>query len=777
VALGNLLPASPKINPRLLTDRWPASWCGHPGAPRRAPGVFLFRKTLALSTVPSTFLCHVSADTRYRLFVNSVPVAWGPARGDLGHWRFETVDLAPHLRAGKNVLGATVLFYGELMPWAQIGHEAAFLLQGDGDAEQIANTPDGWKVTRDDAYTLFREENVIPESRVLGAFERMDLARHPWAWEVYGFDDHSWADAVRIAGAAPRGMQDADSPWWLVPRPIPQMEETPRPFGRVVRAEGMDAPAAEGFTVPARSRATLLFDHGAETTAFPEVVVASGSAGTTLSLAYAEALVDAQGRKGDRNEVAGRRLRGYRDEWTLDGGEPRFLRPLYWRTFRYAELRVETGDAPVTISGLRAVFTGYPFAEKARFDAPEMPDAKALWDVGWRTARLCAHETYMDCPYYEQLQYAGDTRIQCLVTLYASGDARLFRNALAQLDDSRIADGLTQSRYPSSRPQIIPPFSLWWVGMLHDYWRHVPDPDFVRGLLPGVRAVLDWFRARLRPDGLLGELPWWNFADWAEGWDYGVPPGGRSGGSSILSLQYVLALNEAADLEDALGRKDEAGRLRRDARHTADAVRRHCLDEAAARVADTAERASFSQHAAALAVLAGAVPAGRQKAVVERLLSDASLTQATFYFRFYLNRALVKAGLGDRYLDTLGPWREMRARGLTTWAETPEPTRSDCHAWSAAPNYEFLATVLGVTPDAPGFARVRVAPHAGALAHVAGAVPHPGGGEVAVTLDRKGDGSWAADVSLPDGVTGTFTWQGTKADLRPGKQRLSGRRA
>ncbi|WP_372490084.1 hypothetical protein [Chitinophaga sedimenti] len=32
--------------------------------------------------------------------------------------------------------------------------------------------------------------------------------------------------------------------------------------------------------------------------------------------------------------------------------------------------------------------------------------------MGWRTSRLCAYETYMDCPYYEQLQYIGDTRIR-----------------------------------------------------------------------------------------------------------------------------------------------------------------------------------------------------------------------------------------------------------------------------------------------------------------------------------------------------------------------------
>jgi len=61
--------------------------------------------------------------------------------------------------------------------------------------------------------------------------------------------------------------------------------------------------------------------------------------------------------------------------------------------------------------------------------------------VGWRTARLCAHETYMDCPYYEQLQYVGDTRVQCLVSLFDSGDARLMRNAIEQSSERIVEYG------------------------------------------------------------------------------------------------------------------------------------------------------------------------------------------------------------------------------------------------------------------------------------------------------------------------------------------------
>ena len=99
----------------------------------------------------------------------------------------------------------------------------------------------------------------------------------------------------------------------------------------------------------------------------------------------------------------------------------------------------------------------------------------------------------MDCPYYEQLQYFGDTRIQALVTMYNSSDDRLVRSAIIQGDRSRIAEGITMSRYPTASTQIIPPFSLWWIGMVNDYWMYRGDEDFVKTMLPGTREVLTFF--------------------------------------------------------------------------------------------------------------------------------------------------------------------------------------------------------------------------------------------------------------------------------------------
>jgi hypothetical protein len=130
-----------------------------------------------------------------------------------------------------------------------------------------------------------------------------------------------------------------------------------------------------------------------------------------------------------------------------------------------------------------------------------------------------------------------------------------------------------------------------------------------------------------------------------------------------------------------------------------------------------------------------------------------------------------KAGVGDRYLDMLGPWRTMLDRGLTTWAETADPARSDCHAWGASPNYELFRTVLGIDSAAPGFARVAIRPFLGKLTHVSGAIPHPKG-EIAVTLTLD-NGKLEAGVTLPAGVTGQFEWRGQTRDLHPGENHLT----
>ena len=139
------------------------------------------------------------------------------------------------------------------------------------------------------------------------------------------------------------------------------------------------------------------------------------------------------------------------------------------------------------------------------------------------------------------------------------------------------------------------------------------------------------------------------------------------------------------------------------------------------------------------------------------------MTKATYYFRFYLARALEHAGMGDQYLNLLKPWRDMAALGLTTWAEQPEPTRSDSHAWSAHPNFDFLTIVAGIRPKAPGFSAVSIEPHLGVLRNVVSAVPTPKGMVEVNYVSR--DSGVRAEINLPSECVGGIGLEGK--DLWP----------
>jgi alpha-L-rhamnosidase len=771
--------ASPRAQPR----RTPAQWITSPGALPRDLTMLHFRKELELEKVPEHFLVDVSADNRFLFEVNQERIGSGPARGDLAHWRYEVYDLASHLHAGKNVLAATVWNLGTLAPVAQISNRTGFLLRGEGEIEQSANTNDSWWSEEESGF----QAAAVSMRELRGYYaadpiEKIDARLFDWTWDAATSASTRWKKAESIGPAAERGMGDTPNNWQLVRDPLPAMEWREMPGGRVVRSSGIatnggfpDGPVE----IAANQKVSILLDNGELTTAFPELAV-SGGKDASIRVTYAEALKDAKGEKGNRSEIAGKKITGVYDEYVADGSANRALKSLVWRTWRYLQIDIETHDEALQLRHLRSWFTAFPFQQRASFQSND-PALSSIWDVGWRTARLDAHETYMDTPYWEQLQYIGDTRIQALVSYAVAGDDKLARQAVEAFDDSRIPDGITLSRYPTNHFQAIPTFSPLWVGMLHDFAMYRSDPEFVREHLIGTRAVLDWYVLHQNANGLIGRLPWWNFIDWANGFQGGDPPLDEYGNSAVITLHFVMALREAAELESLYGDKERVERYVEAAARAVEGVQKLCWNKDFGLFADTPEQKKYSQHTNVMAVLLDVVPKEQQREVMTKVLSvsDAGfkadgnvppMEKASYYYRFYLARALEHARMGDRYLELLNPWREMLALGLTTWAETPEPTRSDSHAWSAHPNYDLLTIVAGIRPAAPGFEKVVIEPHLGKLQNVTASFPWKVGEiQVDYKLER---GTWTIHVNLPAGLPGELIWQGKQYTLHSGAQTL-----
>jgi hypothetical protein len=781
--------AQTQAQPDPPNREWQASWATHPTAPLREPLVLHFRRALTLAAVPASYPVRVSADNRFILYVNGHRVGDGPARGDLAHWRYRRFDLAPLLQPGKNLITATVWNFGVYAPLAQISDRTAFLLESEATGANSISTPEGWLVEVEPGQRpLPRVANGFWEYMAAGTGEEIDAVRYDWEWNSLSAVGPAWVAAASpiresiypTANKAHSADVIGDNAWALVPDALPAMEYAPLNPGEIVRLDNIAAeqPSLTHFPgtpagLPPGVHVHILLDRKTLTTAYPRLTV-SGGKGTKIRLTYAEALYDKDQHKGDRDAIEDRKALGLTDSFLPDGGEHRVFEPLWWRTWRYLDIDIETGSEPLTLESLTASFTAYPFQERASFHSSDA-ELDKINEISWRTARLDAHETYMDTPYYEQFQYVGDTRIQALISYAVAGDDRLARQAIAAFDQSRTADGLTMSRYPSSLPQIIPTFSLLWIGMVHDYWQYRPDPEPARAALPGTRTVLAWFATHEQPDGLLEKLPWWSFIDWVSEHQE-IPTYDAKGESCVTTLEYLGALGEAADLEKSLGDPLLADRYQARAAHVRAGLFNKCWNAQRGLIADNPDQKVFSQQANILAVLYDVVPKERQQEVLRRLLTiDPGTTRdgilsASYYFRFYLARALDHAGLADEYLRSIDPWRKLLPLHFSTWPEVPGNTRSDSHAWSAHPIYDLLTLVAGIEPATPGFATVRIAPHLGSLAALKAVFPHPEG-LIEVAYQRQGAGV-NATITLPGKLTGVFIFNGQSWPLTPGLNRI-----
>ena len=767
------------------------AWISLP-SPNATPEVTAYRLRFSLAEV-ETLRVHVSADERYQLFVDGLRAGWGPERGSDRAWFYETYDLP--LDAGEHVFVAIVWRLGPIGPLAQVGLVGGFLLEAEPPHAGLVSTrAAAWEAKRLGGLTF-----SLPMLPTNGAWfvepvQTTDGAAYPWGVETGDGEGWEKTMARREDFTALFGIQ---APHCLVPALLPGQISAVRRAGAVRYAAPGDwtdpgivfvtpgknrAAEAQAWqamldgrapvSVPPFSRRQVVLDLEQYCCAYPQITL-SGGRGATLTAGWAEALhLDPQGwDKGQRDGVEGRSFIALcRDHFLPDGGAQRHFETLWWRAGRYVLLLVETAGEALTVESILLEETRYPLEMESRFTCSD-PRLGSVIPVALRSLQMCAHETYMDCPYYEQMMYVGDTRLEALTTYALCSDDRLPRKAITLFNLSRLPDGMVQARYPGRDVQVIPPFALGWVGLLSDFalWRD--DRAFVARMLPGMRAVLDGFLALLNPDGLLSAPDGWNFSDWIATWPLGVPPDAFEGGASgLLNWHLVYTLGLAARLEGWFGDAQLARRFELKQKTLAAQAAAAFWDEGRGLFADNQAHTLFSEHTQCLALLSGALEDRQIERTGQNLVSDPNLTRTTIYFTHYLFETYYRLGQGAPTFDRLKLWFDLSAQGFKTTPESPEPTRSDCHGWGAHVLYHYFASVSGIRPAAFGFRRVEIAPMLGPLRALSASMVHPRG---KIELDLKLQaGRLIGAVSLPEGLEGSFRFAGNAIDLVPGPQAI-----
>jgi len=772
-------------------------WSATPRLPDETNRFMQFRFCLDLHDPVGNAPVLVTADGLYQLLVNGVRVGHGPARAPSAQGLLDPYDLAPWLKPGRNVIAAIAHSYGRNTAWYELpGWDPArafgcggFFLQGEALAATGSTLLDSGARWRCRTAAAWRRD--VP-SNSLGFSEWFDARKDGDAWLDADYDDSSWdfAEALRVSGRNYTG--DVVPYQFLSLRDIPAQQRGPRILARPI-AWFETPPSEETADLAARmhGEALLPLDR-CSVDATTERIATVGERSVSVVYDFGEVVTGHIG--FDLEGPAGASVDFYPGEKLLPDGRvlicdgiPGLDQPIAhryvlragaqswerfeWNGLRYLQATYRNCSEPLEVRGVFVNQTHYPVEERGQLECSD-PVLNRIWAAGARTLKLCMHDAFVDGPSREQRQWM-DAYLDVRINYVAFGDTQLAARMIRQLAASQRPEGLTTMAAPGDFALAcftnIPDFCLYWILAIGDYLRFADDPSLADDIYPNVARALQWFERYLNEDNLLTDVPLWVFVEWAET--------DKKGQVTALNAQYVAALRAAARLAQAVSHERAAEKYLLLAERVAAAINSLLWDEARGVYADARRHACLSrrisQQSNAAAIAWEIAPRERWSRMFATILDEKRLVlthglgregqvtpfdeesqvvMAQPFYSHFLHRALRMDGRVGTLIDNIRRrWSALLADGESTFRETwqLEPITSKCHAWSATPTFDLSTDLLGVSPIADGFRRLRIAPQTADLQWARGRYPTPHG-EVGVEWRNDAGGLHLNIVVPPD---------------------------
>jgi alpha-L-rhamnosidase len=736
------------------------------------------RRTMDLEAVPKTAMINVTADSNYRLFVNGVHVHRGPARGFQKSWPYDTIDIAPYLKKGRNIIAALVHCLG-------IGtfgyyHEgnAGFLLWGKIGTEDIVSDT-SWKVRAAPGFV----RTMTRVSLELNFQEVFDGRLDDDKWLQPEFDDKTWKTPFcRSIGCMP----------WpsLEQRGIPSLKEEVMVPQRIVSESSGNC--LDGHEVPSNITKTYLNEKKQWTKTKLRLSFGKGKASFQVPptgkgrfkaycIDYGKEVVgslalDISGSAG--SEIVDTLVCEYMEKKVpifqpiTEGSRPCFGNRLYLgkgRTVheqfdhwgqRYLVIVVRDSEAPLEIE-LQLNWVGYPLDIKGQFHCSDRR-LERIYEMCVWSQQCCMLDAYVDCPWREQAQWWGDARVQGRNTFYLSADTRLFKRGIIQLGTQESNNGLTYGVAPTvSHRCILPDFSLVWLLTHWDYYWQTGDLSLFKQYRERIHRLLEYFKQVTARNGLIPyDNRYWLFLDWHPIFKEGVP--------AVYNLLYLWALRKVSDMFGLIGDRKYQREYKQRAKALEAAIDKGLWNKKAHIFYggcdwDNKPVEKGAIHSLALGILLDLYPEHHEEWVKRHLVPmvkgkySAAIVPSP-YFMYYIFEALKKTHREEEILDCIRRWwGSMLDRGFTTTEEiwNGKPGKDSlCHAWSAHPIVHFSDILLGIWQEAPGWKKVRFSPIFTKLRSVQGKVAVPQGTiDVGWSRDRN---QVKVSLSLPKGITASI---------------------
>lgn len=732
---------------------WTSDW---QESDKQSPKLVLFRKKISLTTAAIRSKINITADSRYKLYINGKMVDVGPLKGNKKKWYYDTHDVTSFLHIGDNTIAVSVLRYPTLHFKGNYGVERTALpgLYVTGsittqDQQITISTDETWACFVDRGFKIVSEADDFAPLQIYEDYHASAALKN---WKTS--QDHAlWHSAIMYSKAnVPNILQ----PEHLVSRTVPFMTRKLKRFSSVKQLVKSKYSKQDweqllednrSLNIPANQTEIVEISAGAEETGYLHLAV-SGGKNATIKIVQSEAYVKPETEvvngltihvKDDREDAENGQLVGFHDTYKVAGDGtfdyPEVYSPFWLRTFRFIRLEITTADEPIQITQFDYEYTAYPLHVTTKVETSDS-SLSDIWKLSERTLRLCMHETYEDCPYYEQQQYAADTRTQILYTYAIAADDRLARKAINDFQCSQFPDGVINASSPNFEENIIPTFSISYIYMVYDHMMYFDDLDLLNDNMPTIDRILSYFDRNLTAEGYVDNLGglnqvsrYWSFIDWTTQWNKtsGVPTAVKQGPITMESLWYLYGLQAAVKIAEHLKRTDLVENYHNRIQTLANAIKNNCIGKNGM-LQDGPGVEEYSQHAQVFGILTGILSKEQGRINLSKTIQHRSeYAQCSVALAFYLFAAMKTVGLyafSDQYWDI---WRRMLKKNCTTSVEAEAGERSECHAWGALALYELPSTILGVTPASPGYRKANIDPTVGYLHSASGTVLTPRG--------------------------------------------------
>ncbi len=659
-------------------------------------------KKVTLDKIPKKLTAHISADSKYWLYINGETVVFegnvkrGPQKNS-GY--YDSVDIAPYLREGENSICALVWYWDDETSYSYCGSgQGGFLFEAVGEGVTLTSDS-SWKVKRNSAYVnseLYPPNYRLPEYSIY-----FDAREDMSDWLREDYDVSTWENAVEYAVGG-EGVYGK-----LYPRGIPFLKD----YGLKAYENLADY---ENYTVNKLlgEKITVDIPYNAQLTPYLKVVA---PAGKKIRITTENTLIGAVS-----------------TTYITKEGEQEF-EALGWFNGEHITYKIPKG---VTVVSLMYRETGYDSSFSGDFKCDD-EFLNSLWQKSLRTLYVTMRDNFMDCPDRERAQWWGDVTSEMIMTMYSmdSNSYLLYQKGVEAMLSHTDETKVLQTVVPINGDYFeLPVQQLAGIVGFLTYYEYTGDKAFIEKVYgPSVDYLKLW---EIGENNLVVHRSGsWDWPDW----------GSKADMTAIENAWYYYALSSVADMAELLGKDEDISfiRERMDSVSTGYKTLWTKKGFMSGAVKKPDDRAN------ALAVLSGLAEKEQYNTVMKVLTSTKNSSP---YMEYYVLEALCKIGEYEAVRDRIkARYEDMMCEDYSTLWEFWESWRGTMnHAWSGGPLVIMSKHFAGVTPVEAGYEKVKIDPQYALSDNMSCTVPSVKG---LITLDyEKISEDYNVSLTLPKGM-------------------------